>query len=493
MPLASSSFLRTDGQTNSPTLEGPIVPLYAVLFYVGKDSEFANTSSGTLNVDYYRQMPSLYYPNAVYYNSDGTYSTLKSNPLISCISNNANWNTRAGYCIAPTTSLPNTGATLFSDQSHNPFTIGRTKVYNGLGISFGETQSTSTTYIDQSGTYTHNHSANNIADILRKVVYGELDAKDTFGGINAITVDPILRDPRITTISTGYNEKRLTFLPKNVLVFGESLPSNNFIRGDVLHGDRSANGYVLPLIAKQDKMGILDISNNITFYLTTNTTPMHNHNIFPVTIKRTSNKTNQKGYRITEAGAHNHEVTYTANVELRSKILKAWVTTQDKTLISNGVIIAYALNRSTTNYEGVYSNSYALPVNWHFCDGDNGTPDLRGYYVYANFDTANSYHDVIYKSANTIRIDTITTAANGNHSHLGPLNGPAFGEGTSLDIGSHTFEDTLDHTHTVSTRDTFKYLASDATSVSNIRVSNTYSYTPPTLQLAFIMYNENII
>ena len=131
-------------------------------------------------------------------------------------------------------------------------------------------------------------------------------------------------------------------------------------------------------------------------------------------------------------------------------------------------------------------------VNWHFCDGQTGTPDLRGYYLYANFDTANSYHDVVYKSANTIRIDTITTAANGNHSHLGPAIGPAFGEGTSLDIGSHTFEDSLDHTHTVSSKDIFKYLATDAVSVPNIRVSNTYSYTPPTLQLAFIMYNENI-
>jgi len=187
------------------------------------------------------------------------------------------------------------------------------------------------------------------------------------------------------------------------------------------------------------------LPNTLSFSLLSNTVLSHNHESVPVINRSRSNKTNQKGYRILDAGIHNHKITYTANVALRSKILKAWITTQDETLIANGVIIAYSIGPSTL-YPGVYSNSAGLPVNWHFCDGTKGTPDLRGYFIYANFDTSNTYHDVVYNSSNTMTISDITMEANGNHSHLGPLT-----------------------------------------------VSQSYEYKPPRVDLAFIMYNENIV
>jgi hypothetical protein len=134
-----------------------------------------------------------------------------------------------------------------------------------------------------------------------------------------------------------------------------------------------------------------------------------------------------------------------------------------------------------------------LPVNWHFCDGTKGTPDLRGYFIYANFDTSNTYHDVVYNSSNTLVISDITMEANGNHSHLGPLSGEDTGFGTATDIGSHTFEDSLNHTHAISSANTFKLAPSDASNVTNIIVSQSYEYKPPRVDLAFIMYNENIV
>ena len=171
--------------------------------------------------------------------------------------------------------------------------------------------------------------------------------------------------------------------------------------------------------------------------------------------------------------------------------MKAWVTTSDDTPIANGVIIGYSIGRNTL-YPGTYSNSQVLPVNWHFCDGNNGTPDLRGYFIYANFDASNTCHNTVLYSSNTMTIGSISMAANGNHSHLGPLTGTESSTGTAVDLGSHSYESSLDHVHTVSTADSFKYATTDTSNTTNIKVGQSFTYVPPRVQLAFIMYNENI-
>jgi len=490
MPVSKVTFVRSDGQTNAPK-EEVHVPLYTVLFYYGKDNEF---TSGSLNVDYYRNYQEIYYPYITLYNSDGSPSKVKCDPLITSISSDASWNTNTGFCFAATTSLPNTGATLFNSQSHDPITLVRTKVYNALGEERGKPASKPPIYYnEQKGVFNHNHTANNIAFNLRSVQYGRYDdyAKQT-AGINAIAVKPVLRDPQLVTdLNEVYNEKKLTYLPKNVIVFGNSLPTNNYTRSDLFHSN-TATGQVLPLISKAENVGVLNIANTLTFTISSSTVLNHNHDgIVPVQ-RIKSARTNQIGYVVKEAGMHSHTVTYTSNVAVRSKILKAWVTTQDNTLIANGVILGYSIGLNTL-YKGIYSNSHVLPVNWHFCDGNNGTPDLRGYFIYANFDQSNTYHDVVYNSANTITIDNISMSANGKHSHLGPLTGVETGTGSPVDIGSHSYEDALDHIHDISTSSTFKYNISDADAVTNILPNQSYTYTPPNVQLAFIMYNENII
>jgi hypothetical protein len=488
MPISKAGLLRTDGLSSAPK-EQTYVPLYSVLFYYGKDNEF---TSGTLNLDNYRNYQEIYFPNITIYNADGTPSLLKCDPLVTCINADANWNSNTGVCFAPTTTLPNTGATLFESHTHNPTTLVRTNVYNALGAAPGE-QTGPQSYIEQKGSYTHFHTANNIAAGLRGVQYGRYDGfANRVAGINAVAVKPILRDPQlVTNLNEVYNEKKLTYLPKNIVVFGNNLPSNAYSRSDDYHSN-TATGKVLPLICKSDNVGALLIANSLTFSITSSTVTNHNHSGVMPSQKRKSKKSGQLGYIVNDAGVHNHAVTYTSNVATRSKILKGWITTQNNTPIANGVIIGYSIGLNTL-YQGIYSNSEVLPVNWHFCDGNNGTPDLRGYFIYANFDAANNCHDTVFSSSNTLTISSISMAANGNHSHLGPLTGQEVGSGTPTDIGSHSYEDALNHTHAISTASTFKYNITDTQDVTNIIAGQSYSYVPPRVQLAFIMYNENIV
>jgi len=483
-------FARSDGQNYMPQNDLPYVPYYAVLFWYGKDSDFTNTSSGTLNGEYYRQYREIYYPNVSYYNTDGTYNNLKSNPFIACVNADANWELTTGVCTSPSTSIPNTGATLFDSNSHNPLSMVRKTVYNSFGYKSGD-PTASVVYVPQTGTYNHNHTANNIAATLRSLQIGEPDKNGNIIGISALAVNPIIRDPQLSTSGIGYTDKKLKFLPKNIVVFGNNLPSG-YSRTDTSHLNPVGNN-VLPLIAYSTS-GMISVSNSLVFSIQSSTVPNHNHNVVPLSAKNLSNKANQTAYNIIEAGAHAHTVTYTANVAIRSKILKAWVTTEDQTLIANGVIIAYSMGKNT-QFAGLNSNSNILPVNWHFCDGRNGTPDLRGYFIYANFNSSNNCHDTIYNTSNTIIINNVTMAANGDHSHMGPDIGQTTGLGAPIDIGSHTYQpETLNHVHTISTANTFKYSPTDTANVINITVSNNvYSYTPPTVSLAFIMYNANIV
>jgi len=491
MPLSTFSKIRTDGPyiPFGNTTVNTYVPFYAVLFWYGNDTDFVNTASGSLNVDYYRQYQEIYWPYASFYTNTGAFSQQTNNPLIMCISANSGWQTNTGLCTIAGTSLPATGATLFNSHTHNPSTIPRTTVYNTFGYSPGDPLSPNVTYIDQHGDYTHTHSANNLATQLTNLVYGEYDNNNNLNGLNSIQVNPILRDPQLTTTGTTYNDTKLTFFPKNILVFGNNLPSPYYTRNDTSHLV-SANGYVLPIMASATS-GLLGASNNLLLIVQSNTVLTHNHNTIPVKSTPVSAKSNQLGYVLVDAGVHSHTVTYNNAVTLRSKILKAYITTSNTTPIANGVIIAYSIGKASTLYQGVAQGATELPTYWHFCDGTKGTPDLRGYYIYANLNSSNTYHNVVLNNSNTLTISSITMAANGNHSHLGPTTGQKQATGAVVDIGSHGYESALDHIHTLSTANTFTYGPGTA-NVVNILPGQSYSYTPPTVQLAFIMYNNTI-
>ena len=498
MPFSSFGRLRTDGTSNAPKGKLPYVPFYAVLFWYGRDEEFVETYSGTLNREYYRKYADLYFPRASYYNPDGTFSSLQSNPIIACTGSDAKWNSNTGICIAPVTSMSNTATSLYGTFAHNPSTMVRSQIYNALGSTATDVGLSSTEfYYEQTGDNIHAHDVPNLADAFRSIRYGQLDPDGNYYGLNAISVTPIIRDPRLATVRLGFNDTKLNYLPKNVIVFANNISGANaayYTQNDSIH-DNSANGYILPLIAKNstDMIGVLGIANTLAMSTQSNTVAPHNHNKTPLTVTYKSTKTGQVGYSLVDAGDHSHTITYTANVALRSKILKAWITNNDQTPIANGIIIGYSINNDTAGFSGIGSNSANLPSYWHFCNGNNGTPDLRGYYIYANFDPANTYHNRVYSSSNSMLITSIAMQAAGNHSHLGPTIGVDGGIGTATDIGSHSFEDYLDHTHTQSTVDNFKKNKTDTSNTINVKVGQTYSYTPPTVNFAFIMYNDTIV
>jgi hypothetical protein len=491
MPLSTLSRIRTDGPyiPYGNSTVNAYVPFYAVLFWYGNDIDFTNTPSGTLNVDYYRQYQEIYYPYAAFYNKDGSFNQQTNNPMICCISANSGWDSNTGLCTVATTNMPVSGATGYVANTHNPATIPRTAVFNTFGYAQGDALSPNVTFIDQHGDATHTHFANNIASQLTNLLYGTDNNGNVFG-MNSIQVNPILRDPTLTTTGLTYNDTKLTYFPKNILVFGNNLPSPYYSQNDTSH-IINANGYVLPIIASSVS-GLLGTSNSLVLTVQTNTVLNHDHNTIPVKSQPVSAKANQLGYVLLPAGVHSHSVSYSCNVAIQSKILKAYITTSNTTPIANGVIIAYSVGRASTLFAGLATAGSELPLHWHFCDGTKGTPDLRGYYIYANLDPANTYHNVVNGTSNSLYISSITMAANGAHSHLGPTTGQALGTGAVVDIGSHGYEPALDHTHTLLAGSTFSPYGSGTTPVTNILPGQSYSYTPPTVQLAFIQYNSNI-
>ena len=66
------------------------------------------------------------------------------------------------------------------------------------------------------------------------------------------------------------------------------------------------------------------------------------------------------------------------------------------------------------------------------------------------------------------------------------------GSGTTTDIGQHTFDNSLNHTHTISTANSFLYNPTDTSNTLNVNAGSSFAYVPPQAQLAFIMYNNLI-
>jgi len=246
MPINKVGLVRTDGVHNAAAPAAPFVPLYSVLFWYGDDKNFINTPSGNLNFNYYRSYQELYNPLATYYKSDGSLAPqAKSNPLISCVNADFNWTTTTGVNITASTDMPATGATLFNPVSHGSAVITRSKIYNVLASTPGQATTPTFSYISQAGTNTHTHSVVSIANSLTNLSFGDPTPDGTsYNGINAINVKPILRDPRMYVDSGDvYNDTKLYCLPKDIVVFGNNLPTNNYTRSDTTH-TYSATGQI---------------------------------------------------------------------------------------------------------------------------------------------------------------------------------------------------------------------------------------------------------
>lgn len=513
MPASTFTF-RTAGQAYSSPGEA-YLPFYTVLFYCAPANDWNGDLYGGIDFGSFRRYYEVMYPRAIYRLPDGTDDpSLVSNPLIKCVSNDSDWISNTGICYAATSDMPtNSGTLLNTAGAHTPTTLPRSSILLMHGFKAGDTASTLTTDIYYGHNKTsggHFQRVDNIKATLLGAPWGEVGeftgesaTSSDYIGIKSSQSELLLLDPKLPNLDT-----RVTSLPKGVMVFGASLPTEYYTRTDPRLNP--GNGSNLPIIAKVEHAGVIG-PDQFTGKLFSNTAPGHNHiQAPPPTItannpKRLSNKTNQVAYVNADGGEHQHEVVYQFDVNLKRKVLKSWFTSQDEAPIANGIILAYSIGLSS-GYDGTVNNTDTLPPNWHFCDGSNGTPDLRGYYIYSNINNGND-HDVAVVPGGgedgTLTVSSITVSKSGNHAHLSNEIGQATTRivdgnitiaGTPIDNGNHTFEPnngTINHTHPIATVATF--LTETGTTLTNIKVGSSFSYTPPTLELAFIMYNENIV
>jgi len=194
--------------------------------------------------------------------------------------------------------------------------------------------------------------------------------------------------------------------------------------------------------------------------------------------------------------SHKHNVMYTCNMQLKSNRLKAYLSTNPYSPIVNGLIIGYSIGKVSGFSGPSSSGKNTLPKGWYFCDGENGTPDLRGRYPFLNFTQNDVTNGVFENSYSTVTITDIEVETiNWQHGHAAtdsPVAQP--GAGGKIDVGSHSsfYDATSDstnttrHNHQASPADTIDGVELNAT------IGTTFDYEPPTTDIAFIMYNDTI-
>ena len=288
--------------------------------------------------------------------------------------------------------------------------------------------------------------------------------------------------------------------------------------------DISANNYALPMTMvhtttnmEVGKVGVQNLkdnvnANNITFVISSNTSGFHDHKTG--TFGRVSTKLDPAYNVITELGksliypndtgeefpngpdpiAHTHKITYTSELKLKEQRLQAFLSKSPEAPIEKGLIIGYSIGKYSGFSGDKRSGKGTLPAGWYFCDGTNGTPDLRGKYPLLNFRDSDN---TIENTESTIEITDIQVETiNWKHGHVYRTKPYISVEGAAgaKDSGSHSsnYDNITDpsritrHTHEVSSRDTF------VDGSTNAKVGSIFNYEPPTVEIAFIMFNDTI-
>ena len=521
MPLSSALFSR------SPALKDKVgsvqIPEFAVLFYYGQDKDWVATPSGTLNKDYYTSIinKSNYF-NTLVSLGDTPHKNI-SYPIFTSSSDYTNISTSTSYVQQSVDSSISLYGTQFDIAgSHNPTTVNFRTSPAPLAFAAASTGDTLST-VKTDTYYKHNdpglsaHQHYTTGDSLyASIVKKTNNPTSESYGIPQIAVNAVFKDPSLASKPTV-----LGWLPANIIVFGADLPANNadgteryFSRNDSINiGNKSFNNrinsssidnntyYISCYAASYGSF----FNPNTNFTITTDSTGLHSHYKYTKpTIYQKSTKTGQKGSVLTDAGLHSHDVTYNTTTYVRGKKLKAWITQSPKTPIANGVIIGYCPSPGL-GFNIVDPNATVqstLPAGWVVCDGTNGTPDLRNYYVGANFNDSDhdvditNYTTVPYPTTSNTLINSIVMQANGKHSHVTTSNynitGPT---GTPIDIGSHALENSTDHVHTIVNKDASPvfFPAGSKISLNKLNEGDPIPFIPSTLNIVYIMYNEGYL
>ena len=448
-------------------------------------------------------------------NSDLNKVLKNFNYVVRCVSNSANWPVICDVRYDANTNMSINQATLLDIAGgHGYNLLGRVAppLQNNSQLPYSVTTDYTVYTSDHVG---HFHQSDGLCN---KLVSVDPVSSESFA---SFFVDPIFKDPKLNYIN-------VKSIPQDIIVMyygDETLSLDYYDPYDLTIdevNDISANGYVLPMTMvhtstnmEVGKVGVRNLSsyaNNMSFVISSNTSGFHDHKTG--TFGRISTKPDPSYNVITELAksiifpddvgdqftngpdpiSHTHKITYTSELKLKEKRLQAFLSKSPDAPIQNGLIIGYSLGKHSGFTGDRRSGKGTLPGGWYFCDGTNGTPDLRGKYPLLNFKDANT---AIQNTESTIEIKDIQVETiNWKHGHVYKTRPqiPVEGAAGSKDSGSHSsnYDNDTDpsrttrHTHEVSSRDNF------LDGSTNTKVSSTYNYEPPTVEIAFIMYNDTI-
>lgn len=530
MPLSGTTLFRSFVSTVKRTGETGI-PDYSILFWQNTDNWAANQathgpspSNNTATGRYFRQyeigMPSR---------SDVNDNNLGNiNHLIRCVSTSTGWKSKCDIKYGASTSALSTFNTLLeiggAHQTTSTLLAGRGSNFPALkndGNVAGVANATGSNKVLVFNTAHggHTHYVEGFRDELLKLKPGNTEKTST-GLTKALTVfgtTPIFKDPAL-------NSGPLKTLPKDILVFydgADDLPAEYYSPDPFVNSSTGSDaaGTYLPLAG---------MPNNGPYAYTVGMTPAEGDSVGLVHMEALSTMGGQHNHYtptfpasynaptggnmdvITDLTAipssagltaqadnsnfpvlHNHRVNWRLFVDLKSVAMKAYFTKSASTPILPGVIIGYSIGKYS-GYNGSLDGAETLPPDWYFCDGNNGTPDLRDFYVLAKPASEGGTSEVLAEFNRAQVIDVSASTVDWKHSHVGTTKvAVTDGNPGFKDVGSHTevYSSTATrHTHAVSTLNQFDTTPATTRRI-NVKVGLIVEYVPPTVDIAFIMYN----
>ena len=553
MPLSAISLLNTTG-VKSFKIEKAL-PDYSILFWHrihewndvnsnhGDDPSILNSR---LRIFRQYEIGEKALPDIVDEFSDSVKLVNEFNYVVRCVSSTSDWPKICDIRYNVNTNMSSTQSTLLD--------IGGEHGYNLLGRDAPPLPSNSQEPFLSDSLYTvytsphsgHFHQSDGLYNKLISVNSGDtenvlIDNQYNPVSFSSFFVDPIIKDPKLNYVN-------VKFIPKDIIVmyYGEdTLSLGHYDPYDLTvdevnnNLDFSANGFILPITMVQTsltlesgKIGAKNINitntknnlansidivsskytNSISFVVSSNTSGFHDHKTgtfglisdksdfaYNIITDKTGSTLypNDAGDQFTngpDAINHRHKITYTGEVKLKLKKLKAFLSKSNTAPIENGLIVGYSIGKYSGFNGDKKTGKEILPAGWYFCDGENDTPDLRGKYPFLNFKDNNN-DDVNLSSSieiSNINVETI----NWQHGHVykSRPNLPVQGAGGAKDSGSHSSNydndgdpnRTTRHTHEISSKDTF------IDGSLNAKVGTSFDYEPPTVEIAFIMYNNTI-
>lgn len=529
MAITSSTLMRWRAKKPEPS---PELPDYSIIFHHGI-SNWDDTNSAT-----HGSQPEFVYSSSMKFQR---YPICKKRPIdvhdsqdpvegnyysiVRCVDTDINWPSKCDLLYSSNTSLTNLDqiyldvggrhkviGMLGRPQPTNPVSQGIPKLRSELpdNRTTGTPQEIVSKYTGEHLGHTHRVAVDQ--DILKVGPEDSADPSDNLTFFPSLSLAALFKKPVL-------NSEPIKTFPQDTIVFyyGAGTLSATYFNPVYSHPKALKNfaGLTLPISlmeAENDACKHTGIQNydsalglkKMKFSIASSQDGAHDH-ILPATlagIKYASLKTGSVDI-VTGTGStttneqvlHSHNVNVTIDVELKSKTLKSYICKNPNAPIVKGIIVGYSLGKFSGFKGDASSGSNMLPLGWYFCDGQNGTPDLRGYYPFANFTNSNS--GTVIHSANRSKISTVEVETlDWVHNHVSK-NFSFNGNPGYADQGSHTA--TYDpsatrHNHPVSALDEFVIRLTGQTTGTryfNLKQEEYFNYTPPTVEIAFIMYNPD--